>query len=90
MKKDEHASLLSLIHIWLDVKMLGAVRYVKTTREHRIYDTSNAAEAYRAAGDATIRDGNKLLYEDPDMPGYPAKVVMPTGGPVSYTHLARR
>ena len=64
----------------LDVKMLGAVRYVKTTREHRIYDTSNAAEAYRAAGDATIRDGNKLLYEDPDMPGYPAKVVMPKGG----------
>ena len=64
----------------LDVKVLGAVRYVKTTREHRVYDKSNAAEAYRAAGDATIRDGNKLLYEDPDMPGYPAKVVMPKGG----------
>lgn len=64
----------------LDVKVLGAVRYVKTTREHRIYDTSNAAEAYRADYDSYIRDENKFLYEDPDYPGYPAKVVMPKGG----------
>ena len=36
----------------LEVKALGAVRYVKTTREHRINDKSNAAEAYRADMDA--------------------------------------
>lgn len=64
----------------LDVKVMGAVRYVKTTREHRIYDTSNAAEAYRADYDASVRSGNKYLYEDPDKPGYPARVVMPKGG----------
>ena len=64
----------------LEVKALGAVRYVKTTREHRINDKSNAAEAYRADMDAQIRDNNKFLYKDPDNPGYPAKVVMPKGG----------
>ena len=64
----------------LEVKALGAVRYVKTTREHRINDKSNAAEAYRADMDAQIRDNNKFLYKDPENPGYPAKVVMPKGG----------
>lgn len=64
----------------LEVKTLGAIRYVKTTREHRVHEKSNQAEAYRADYDAYIRKNNRLLYSDPDRPGWPAYVVMPQGG----------
>lgn len=64
----------------LEVKAMGAVRYVKTTREHRIHEQSNAAEAYRSASNAYIRKNNKFLYDDPERPGYPKEVVMPKGG----------
>ena len=64
----------------LEIKALGAVRYVKTTREHRIHEQSNAAEAYRSASNAYIRKYNKFLYDDPERPGYPKEVVMPKGG----------
>lgn len=64
----------------LDIKVLGAIRYVKTTREQRIRETSNAAEVYRSAADAQIRAANKYLYNDPDYPSLPASVVMPKGG----------
>ena len=36
--------------------------------------------AYRAAGDATIREKNKFLYRDPDNPDAVPEVVMPKGG----------
>lgn len=63
-----------------DVNFLGAVRYVKSTQESRIHENSNLAMAYRAAGDATIRDNNRFLFKDPDdLISYPI-VVLPYGG----------
>lgn len=64
----------------LDIKLLGAVRYVKSSREHKINELSNQAEAYRAAYDATVRKSNKYLYDDPDTPGLPKVSVLPQGG----------
>ncbi len=58
----------------------GALRYVKSDREHEIRETSNMAEAYRAAGNSTIRRNNKFLYKDPDNPNAEAIVVLPYGG----------
>ena len=63
-----------------DINFLGAVRYVKSSREHKINERSNQAETYRAAYDATIRESNKYLYEDPDTPGLPKISVLPQGG----------
>lgn len=60
---------------------VGALRYVKSTREHQITENSNMANAYRSNGTATIIEGNKYLYEDPDNPNATEKlVVLPYGG----------
>ena len=64
----------------LDLSAIGAFRYVKSTQEHKITGNSNLAMAYRAAGDATIREKNKFLYRDPDNPDAVPEVVMPKGG----------
>lgn len=40
----------------LELSALGAVKYQTTSQEHFITDNSNQAQAYRAMGDATIRD----------------------------------
>ncbi len=58
----------------------GALRYVKSDREHQIKENSNMAEAYRAAGNSTIKDNNKFLYRDPDNPNAEPVVVLPYGG----------
>lgn len=58
----------------------GALRYVKSDREHEIREHSNMAEAYRAAGNSTIRDNNRFLYKDPNNPNAEAVVVLPYGG----------
>ena len=74
-----------------DINFLGAVRYVKSSREHKITENSNQAEAYRAEYDATIREANKFLYDDPDTPGMPKIAVWkrgaPTGGRRSQTDM---
>lgn len=59
---------------------LGALRYVKTNREHKVRENSNMANAYRADWDATIRDRNRFLYRDPDNPDAEPVVVLPAGG----------
>ncbi len=64
----------------LDITALGALRYVKTTREHKITEASNLANAYRAAEDATIQENNQFLYQDPDNPAALPEVVLPEGG----------
>lgn len=64
----------------LSLRALGALRYVKTTQEHKIGDNSNMAMAYRAAGDAYIRDNNDFLWQDPENPSAQPEVVMPKGG----------
>jgi TonB-linked SusC/RagA family outer membrane protein len=64
----------------LKYAFLGALRYNKTNQEHKVYEHSNMAEAYRAAGDATIRANNRFLYTNPDDPEAEPVVVLPYGG----------
>ncbi|MBS1564852.1 MAG: TonB-dependent receptor, partial [Bacteroidetes bacterium] len=59
---------------------VGAMRYVKSTREDQITENSNMANAYRAAGTSTIRNANKFLYHNPDSPNAQPVVVLPYGG----------
>ena len=79
---DLKGQLESTWNITKDLKwdFTGALRYVKSDREHRIEEGSNMAEAYRAAGNSTIRSNNKFLYKDPDNPNAEAIVVLPYGG----------
>ncbi len=64
-----------------EYKVLGAARYVRTSREHQVLDDANAAEAYRADYNGSIRSANPLLYRDPDVPEEVEKsTVMPQGG----------
>jgi TonB-linked outer membrane protein, SusC/RagA family len=57
-----------------------AYRYANTTREHRVMEGSNMAEAFRADYDATIAANNINLYTDPDDPNSLPVVVLPEGG----------
>ncbi len=65
---------------WLTYDFIGAIRYVKTTKEHQITENSNQANAFRAAPNATIAAANRFLYIDPDDPEAPPAVVLPYGG----------
>ncbi len=64
----------------LTYDVLGTIRYVNSSRENKIYETSNQANAYRAAGSSIIRAANKYLYQDPDDPEAEPVVVLPQGG----------
>ncbi len=64
----------------LRYEFVGALRYVKSTREHQVKEHANMAEAYRAAGNSTIRQNNRFLYRDPDDPEAEPQVVLPYGG----------
>jgi len=64
----------------LQYDFVGALRYIKTGQEHQITENSNMANAYRAAGNATIAQKNKFLYTDPDNPDAYPVVVLPRGG----------
>ena len=62
-------------------EFIGALRYVKSTREHEITENANMANAYRAgAGDPVISANNKFLYTDPDNPAAQPISVLPYGG----------
>ena len=65
---------------WLTYNFIGAIRYVKTSKEHEITENSNQANAYRAAGTATIAQANKFLYRNPDLPDAEPISVLPYGG----------
>lgn len=64
----------------LKYDFIGAIRYVRSTREHEVTESSNMANAYRAAGNATIRENNPFLYQDPEKPATEKFVVLPYGG----------
>ncbi|NDV45595.1 SusC/RagA family TonB-linked outer membrane protein [Paludibacter sp. 221] len=64
----------------LEASVLGAVKYQTTSQEHTMHDKSNQAEAYRAAGDAIIRDKNPLLYKNLEEANALPVVVLPEGG----------
>ncbi|SFN43852.1 TonB-linked outer membrane protein, SusC/RagA family [Chitinophaga sp. YR627] len=61
-------------------EFVGALRYVKSSREHQITEDANMANAYRAADNATIAQNNKFLYRDPENPDAPPVIVLPEGG----------
>lgn len=64
----------------LKYEFIGAIRYVKSSREHQITENANMANAYRANDNATVNQNNKFLYQDPDQPDAPRQVVLPYGG----------
>lgn len=64
----------------LELSALGALKISNASTEHNITDHSNQAHAYRAMGDATIRDKNPLLYIDPDNPYSLPVTILPEGG----------
>ena len=59
---------------------IGALRFVKTTKEHQITENSNQANAYRAAYSTVVKDNNPFLYRDPANPNAEPVVVLPYGG----------
>lgn len=64
-----------------EFKSVGALRYVKSTREHKITEYSNMANAYRYAPNSVIANANIFLYNDPDRPEIiDREVVLPQGG----------
>jgi len=64
----------------LELRGLGAIKYIGTSQEHFVKDYSNQAMAYRAMDDATIRDRNPYLYTDPDIPYVYPMSILPQGG----------
>lgn len=64
----------------LNVKLLGAIRYVKSSQEHQVRENSNMSESYRADYNAMVRTGNKNLYRDPDNITAVPRTVLPNGG----------
>lgn len=82
------ADLQYKIAPWLTYSFIGAMRYVRTTKEHRITENSNMANAYRAGSiqvgnvtpNATIAEANQFLYRDPSDPNAQPVSVLPYGG----------
>ena len=64
----------------LKYNFLGTVRYANSTRNHKVREGSNGAEAYRSAETSIVRNQNIFLYSDPSRPNEDPKVVMPYGG----------
>jgi TonB-linked SusC/RagA family outer membrane protein len=65
----------------LNFKTIGAIRFVKTTRENIISENSNMAGAYRYVPNSTVAGTNLFLYLDPDHPENTVKQsVLPQGG----------
>jgi TonB-linked SusC/RagA family outer membrane protein len=64
----------------LTYDLLGTLRYVNSSRETKIYENSNQANAYRAAENAVVKQSNKYLYRDPENPEAEPLVVLPQGG----------
>eukprot|EP01029_Cantina_marsupialis_P019398 TRINITY_DN4500_c1_g1_i1.p1 TRINITY_DN4500_c1_g1~~TRINITY_DN4500_c1_g1_i1.p1 ORF type:complete len:1211 (-),score=151.57 TRINITY_DN4500_c1_g1_i1:1739-5371(-) len=70
----------------LNVRSTFQMRRASTERKHRIHETSNQAEAYRAAGTQAIIDANKLLFKDPLTPNSNAYSILPEGGMLKTTN----
>ena len=64
----------------VELSAIAAYKFSTTTQMHEIHDKSNQAMAYRAMGDATIRDANPWLYTDPSVENSLPQCVLPYGG----------
>ncbi|MBE9598960.1 SusC/RagA family TonB-linked outer membrane protein [Pedobacter sp. MC2016-24] len=72
----------------LTYNFLGSYRYTKSGQEHKVFDDSNTANAYRAGvypENSFIRDNNRFLYKNPTDPDAYAVSVLPNGG-IYYTN----
>lgn len=60
----------------------GALQYrsATTLSEHKIHESSNQAEAYRATSSQAIIDLNRFLFTNPDMPTSNPYSILPEGG----------
>lgn len=74
------ADLSYKIHKNLEFSFLGSVRYVKSDQEHKIRESSNMAEAYRADDTFEIARSNDYLFQDNESPNSLPYVVLPKGG----------
>lgn len=64
----------------LTYEFTGAIRIVKTSKEHQITEHSNQAQAYRVDSTTTLKQNNRYLYSDPSNPSALPVVVLPYGG----------
>lgn len=64
----------------VELAVLGAYKFSNTVQNHQVRDNSNFAMAYRAMDDATIRDANPWLYQDPDQTNSKKFSVLEKGG----------
>lgn len=64
----------------INVKSTFSIRRATTERAYLIHETSNQAEAYRAAGDQAVIDANPYLFRDPANPNSNAYTILPEGG----------
>ena len=64
----------------LKFNFTGALRYVKSDQLHKITEDSNVANAYRAAGNSTIRQNNPYLWHNTEDLNAEPIVVLPLGG----------
>lgn len=64
----------------LELSALGAAKYNSSSQEHKIYENSNQAMAYRAMDDASMRNSNTWLYTDPDVINSLPFSILPKGG----------
>ncbi|MGN6491806.1 MAG: SusC/RagA family TonB-linked outer membrane protein [Agriterribacter sp.] len=64
----------------LKYEFIGAIRYVRSTREQEVTENANMANAYRAADNAEMRRNNRFLYQDPENLAAEKVVVLPYGG----------
>ncbi|WP_101310510.1 SusC/RagA family TonB-linked outer membrane protein [Labilibaculum manganireducens] len=64
----------------LSFSNISQVRRNSALREHKIHETSNQANAYRAMSTQFIRDANQLLFKDPDKPNSNPYSILPEGG----------
>lgn len=64
----------------LEYNVIGMMRHVRSTREHKVTEHANMANAYRAAGTSIILSGNNFAYNDPDFPNEEKAIVLPQGG----------
>ena len=64
----------------LNISSVFQARRNTAAREHKIHESSNQANAYRAMDTQFIRDANQLLFSDPDKPNSNPISILPTGG----------
>lgn len=64
----------------LSLKASFQYRAANTLREHKINETSNQAQAYRATSSQAIIDANNFLFADPTRPTLNPYSVLPEGG----------